>query len=1062
MRTLLKLLAFGIAGTSTALVLLAAGVLPNKTLYNAKINLPTSVNHSRPAETAAKTHSFDQGEVLGIATAQTTKAPVANAPAITPDYINNLVIKQLDNYTAFLAAFGLGHANVNNNNPSTGSATGIVQNGNGGSTAVIGGQPIVSYYPAVPASGFTGGSLAGFTDLSAANLTTQTANIQGTLTVSGSASIAGSESVAGNFNAATSTLSALTVNGPATFSGSTTIVGLSVTGLNPGLTPGSVAFQGTTALAQDNANLFYDSINHRLGIGTTTPGQLLSVGGNMRLTGALFDSNNASGTLGMLLQSTGTGQQWVATSTLGISSGGAPAVNPSGGAGNYAPITSTYSPPATGLLARYSADSVSGADGTLISSVPNSTGGAAATAAGAFRPTLKTLQQGIHNTMRFFAGGTNGLTVPASVAVNSQAYSVFFVSRQNESGSSVNNGAMWFALGASTDGLYQVQVGAQNGQMDIFNNGGNGPSGLTMPQGVVLHGIGVGTAKTNFYMNENRVSVTLATPSAAVTGGTIGYWPSAGYFIDADVFEALIYDHQLSDAEYRSLLDWAKTVYGVAAPYGQRIITQGNSLTAGFGTNGRSYPQQVSERMTRSQVVNIGLGSQTTPLLTTQAPTALYPLVNPNMPTVCLLWEGRNDIVSNSASAATAYANIVTWAAGVHGTGCYTAVLTVLPSSGLNETTRTTLNTSLKTSLVNAGAADLVIDVAGDTRLQNNNDTTVYQVGGVHLTELGNQYVAEDVVAKIGNTHQGSITGTFASVSIQGTGSITPFVVASSTGSSLFQVSVSGNVGIGTTTPTLGPLVMASGAFVTAGGTWTNASDRNLKENFATLSPASILEKIDQLSVTQWDYKSEGPTVNHIGPVAQDFWDAFHLGNSQTSISTIDPAGVALLGIQALDQKIQALQGSVAGNATTSNLSVYNPTNFSGDSVGEAEIVGGGTSVRISFSQPYSYQPVVTFSPEGGFIPAYIAEKDAAGFTIQTLAPVTQNTTFDWHSFASPAEQLSVSGITQPIPLIWPAAPQASAQTTRPTDPTASTTPDSTASSTPPAILGDATTTPGQ
>ena len=55
-----------------------------------------------------------------------------------------------------------------------------------------------------------------------------------------------------------------------------------------------------------------------VGIGTTTPGQLLSVAGNMQLAGALFDKNNASGTLGMILQTTGTGTQWVATSTLGI------------------------------------------------------------------------------------------------------------------------------------------------------------------------------------------------------------------------------------------------------------------------------------------------------------------------------------------------------------------------------------------------------------------------------------------------------------------------------------------------------------------------------------------------------------------------------------------------------------------------------------------------------------------------------------------------------------------------------------------------------------------------
>jgi collagen type VII alpha len=44
-------------------------------------------------------------------------------------------------------------------------------------------------------------------------------------------------------------------------------------------------------------------------------------GTNFSLTGALRDSTNASGTLGMVLQSTGTSTRWVATSSLGISGG---------------------------------------------------------------------------------------------------------------------------------------------------------------------------------------------------------------------------------------------------------------------------------------------------------------------------------------------------------------------------------------------------------------------------------------------------------------------------------------------------------------------------------------------------------------------------------------------------------------------------------------------------------------------------------------------------------------------------------------------------------------------
>ena len=70
-----------------------------------------------------------------------------------------------------------------------------------------------------------------------------------------------------------------------------------------------------------------------------------------------------------------------------------------------------------------------------------------------------------------------------------------------------------------------------------------------------------------------------------------------------------------------------------------------------------------------------------------------------------------------------------------------------------------------------------------------------------------------------------------------------------------------------------------------------------------TISSSAILQKIDALPVTEWNYKNEDPSIRHIGPVAQDFFNIFGVGNSSTSISTIDPSGIALAGIQALDAK---------------------------------------------------------------------------------------------------------------------------------------------------------------
>jgi hypothetical protein len=97
----------------------------------------------------------------------------------------------------------------------------------------------------------------------------------------------------------------------------------------------------------------------------------------------------------------------------------------------------------------------------------------------------------------------------------------------------------------------------------------------------------------------------------------------------------------------------------------------------------------------------------------------------------------------------------------------------------------------------------------------------------------------------------------------------------------------------------------------TAAGVWVGSSSRKLKENFTQLNPDDILQKIDQLDVSRWNFKSEGKPITHIGPVAEEFYRIFKTGDSEEKLATIDSVGVSLAGVKALSQKIKTQQQQI-------------------------------------------------------------------------------------------------------------------------------------------------------
>jgi hypothetical protein len=136
-------------------------------------------------------------------------------------------------------------------------------------------------------------------------------------------------------------------------------------------------------------------------------------------------------------------------------------------------------------------------------------------------------------------------------------------------------------------------------------------------------------------------------------------------------------------------------------------------------------------------------------------------------------------------------------------------------------------------------------------------------------------------------------------------------VVTASTNDNSFTVRAPGGVRFITTTATSGleilslPVVGVNGVALGPGGTaWKTLSDSNAKTAVVAVDPRAVLEKLDRLPVTEWEYKHD-PHRRYYGPMAQDFHAAFGLGNDDKTINTLDADGVLFLSIKGLVEELK-------------------------------------------------------------------------------------------------------------------------------------------------------------
>ena len=89
--------------------------------------------------------------------------------------------------------------------------------------------------------------------------------------------------------------------------------------------------------------------------------------------------------------------------------------------------------------------------------------------------------------------------------------------------------------------------------------------------------------------------------------------------------------------------------------------------------------------------------------------------------------------------------------------------------------------------------------------------------------------------------------------------------------------------------------------------TWNSVCDSTKKTVLHRVDSHDILERVAKLPITRWKFKDSDSKVEHISPMAQDFWNLFHVGSDSLKISTLDPDGIALAAIQELAKKVQEI-----------------------------------------------------------------------------------------------------------------------------------------------------------
>lgn len=419
-------------------------------------------------------------------------------------------------------------------------------------------------------------------------------------------------------------------------------------------------------------------------------------------------------------------------------------------------------PQTAGIVARWSADDITPqSDNTNLVTWTDSVGAAAATnATGARQPKYRTNVLGGKPAVQFSGGQVLDCGRPTALMAAMDTPSSRTVLVVYKTLGATSNG---MPVSAANGGGAGYMLVADQTNVGIFNANAPDPGARFMTlchTGQVAGGV-VAAYRTAVNGGIVHIGVVAANTSAGNTFSIGGINLNNSFFVNAYIFDVVVWNVGLTPAELFQADNWACAKYGqatVRAGLTKLYVFDGDSETAGAGSASGAgavagtYPYKVAATMglIYGQWTNTAIGGITAAQMLTKAPSDLSGLVTTvGLPLRVAAWEYYNQKAQTPAFILTAAQNYVAYVKALANTKVLWASST--GSSSDPDSTRSTYNTSLDAT--GASFADAYCALHTDTNIGDQSsyatNHVAYWFDVIHKNAAGNTFIAADVATPL-------------------------------------------------------------------------------------------------------------------------------------------------------------------------------------------------------------------------------------------------------------------------------------------------------------------------